>query len=274
MGMITLRRALAASTVVALAIALIVLLPALGGSASAPRTPPRFATWQYQLDGRVIPSAAAQVWDVDGADTPKRVVTQLRKRGAYTVCYFSAGTYERWRSDRGRFPRSALGKPNGWPGERWLDIRRVSALAPIMRSRIAACHAKGFDAVEADNVDGYSNDTGFAISARDQLRYNRWLARAAHRRGLAIGLKNDLEQARALAGGFEFAVVEECIERSECGMTRPFSQRGKAVFDVEYGVSRAQACSEGRSAGLNVLVQTVDLDRPGAPCASGGGGGG
>lgn len=276
MSSITLRRALAASTVVALAIALIVLLPTLGGSASDRelRTPPRFATWQYQLDGRVIPSAAAQVWDVDGADTPKRVVSQLRERGAYTICYLSAGTYEGWRRDRGRFPRSVLGQPNGWPGERWLDIRRVSALAPIMRSRLDVCRAKGFDAIEADNVDGYSNDTGFAISARDQLRYDRWLARAAHRRGLAIGLKNDLEQARALAGGFEFAVVEECIERSECGMTRPFSQRGKAVFDVEYRVPRAKACGKGRSAGLNVLVQTVQLDRLGAPCASGGGGGG
>src|SRR6187200_763743 len=102
MGSITLRRALAASTVVALAITLIVLLPTLGGSASDRklRTPPRFATWQYQLDGHVIPSSAAQVWDIDGYDTPKGVVTQLRKRGAYTICYFSAGTYERWRKDR------------------------------------------------------------------------------------------------------------------------------------------------------------------------------
>jgi hypothetical protein len=266
MRRVTLRHVLAGSV-----LASVTLLVALGGLAhdrdqSGRRAPPRFAAWQYQLDGRVIPSTAADVWDVDGADTPTRVVGRLRRRGGYAICYFSAGTYEQWRRDRARFPRSALGKPNGWPGERWLDIRRLGALAPIMRARLEVCRAKGFDAVEADNVDGYSNDTGFAISAREQLRYNRWLARTAHRRGLAIGLKNDLEQAPALVGAFDFAVVEECIERAECAMTGAFTRRGKPVFDVEYRVSRAQACNVGRAARLNVLVQTTRLDRPGVPC--------
>jgi hypothetical protein len=273
MGGITLRRVLAGS-----ALAAVMLLGALGGFANDRDqagwgAPPRFATWQYQLDGRVIPSNAARVWDVDGADTPTRVVRELRRRGAYPICYFSAGTYERWRRDRARFPRSALGKPNGWPGERWLDIRRVRALAPVMLRRLETCRAKEFDAVEADNLDGYANDSGFPIEPRDQLRYNRWLAHAAHRRGLAIALKNDLEQAPALAHTFDFAVVEECIERAECGLTVPFTRRRKAVFDVEYHVPEARACTAGRAAHLNVLVQSVALDRPGRPCpvASGGG---
>ena len=61
-----------------------------------------------------------------------------------------------------------------------------------------AARAEGFDGVEADNVDGYANDSGFPLTAADQLRFNRFLARAAHARGLSIGLKNDLGQAAAL----------------------------------------------------------------------------
>ena len=56
-----------------------------------------------------------------------------------------------------------LGRPNGWPGERWFDIRRLDVLGSIMRDRIENCRRKGFDAVEPDNVDGYANRTGFPL---------------------------------------------------------------------------------------------------------------
>jgi hypothetical protein len=61
---------------------------------------------------------------------------------------------------------------DGWPGERWLDIRRIGALRPIMKARIAKCARKGFDAVEPDNIDGYQNRSGFPLTGSDQLRYN------------------------------------------------------------------------------------------------------
>ena len=65
-------------------------------------------------------------------------------------------------------------RSNGWPGERWLDIRQLRGRSrPIMRARIATCaREKGFDAVELDNVDGYPNHTGFPLTGADQLRYN------------------------------------------------------------------------------------------------------
>jgi hypothetical protein len=47
---------------------------------------------------------------------------------------------------------------------------------PILAARIDACRAKGFDAVEADNVDGFANSSGFALTAADQLAYNRTIA--------------------------------------------------------------------------------------------------
>ena len=73
-------------------------------------------------------------------------MTALHRRGAYVICYLSAGSFEDWRSDAGRYPASVLGRPlDGWPGERWVDVRRTDVLLPILRDRIARCRAKGFD---------------------------------------------------------------------------------------------------------------------------------
>ena len=58
------------------------------------------------------------------------------------------------------------------------------------RARLDRCAAKGFDGVEFDWIDGYVQHTGFAITRHGQLRYDRWLARAAHARGLVVAQKN------------------------------------------------------------------------------------
>ncbi|MGB2711945.1 MAG: endo alpha-1,4 polygalactosaminidase, partial [Conexibacter sp.] len=152
-----------------------------------------------------------------------------------------------------------LGAGNGWPGERWLDVRRLRTLAPILRARLAMCRAKGFDAVEPDNVDGYANETGFALRARDQLAFNRWVARAAHAHGLAVALKNDLDQAPALARSFDFAILEQCFQYGECGKARPFLRAGKAVFDAEYELPRSAFCPAAERLGIQALRKRVDL---------------
>ena len=85
----------------------------------------------------------------------------MHAKNIHAVCYVSLGTYEDWRPDADSFPSSVLGSGNGWPGEKWLDIRQISKLSPIMTARFQMCKDKGFDAVEPDNIDGYSNCTGF-----------------------------------------------------------------------------------------------------------------
>ncbi len=51
----------------------------------------------------------------------------------------------------------------GWAGERWLDISNP-ALKPIMLARLDLAHIKGCDGVEPDNVDGYTNNSGFNLT--------------------------------------------------------------------------------------------------------------
>lgn len=58
-----------------------------------------------------------------------------------------------------------------------------------MSARLDLAVQKHCDGVEPDNVDGYSNDTAFNLTAANQLVYNGWLAEAAHARSLSVSLK-------------------------------------------------------------------------------------
>ncbi|WP_028061603.1 endo alpha-1,4 polygalactosaminidase [Candidatus Solirubrobacter pratensis] len=227
--------------------------------------PPPRTTWQWQLDGKLDLGVPADMYDVDLFDTPTSAIQQLHARGTHVVCYFSAGSYERWRPDARRFPRSVRGRAlEGWRGERWLDIRRLRTLGTIMERRLDLCRRKGFDAVEADNVDGYANRSGFRLRGADQLRYNRFLARAAHRRGLSIGLKNDLDQVRSLVRDFDWALDEQCFQYDECDRLEPFTRAGKAVFVAEY--RQSDFCSRANAMGLMAMLKRVSLGAWRQPC--------
>ncbi|MAG96376.1 MAG: endo alpha-1,4 polygalactosaminidase [Rhodospirillaceae bacterium] len=151
----------------------------------------------------------------------------------------------------------------GWPGERWLDIRRIDLLAPLIGQRLELCRIKGFDAVEPDNIDGYTNDTGFSLSAEDQLRFNRWLASEAHKRGLSIGLKNDPDQAVELVGDFDWALTEDCFAEEWCEQMLPFIKLGKTVFAAEYtdmDMTTAKFCAKAKAFGISAILKTRELD--------------
>jgi hypothetical protein len=217
-------------------------------------------SWQIQLQGRVDTSFDVAVYDVDLFDTRRSVIDGLHADGRRVVCYFSAGSYEEWRPDAADFPEAILGDPlDDWPGERWLDVRDTDALRRIMRKRLNLAAAKGCDAVDPDNVDGYSNDTGFALSGRNQSKYNRWLARQAHRRGLGVGLKNDLGQVGRLVDHFDFAVNEQCFEYDECNRLRRFVDQGKAVFGIEYSGSPASFCPQASADQFSTLKKRLSL---------------
>ena len=67
-----------------------------------------------------------------------------------------------------------------------------------MLARLDLCKAKGFDALEPDNMEIYTNDTGFPLTYEDQLKFALWLADETHKRGLAIGQKNASDQVSQL----------------------------------------------------------------------------
>ncbi len=254
----------------ALSVALAIGLAASAGPASPARWAPKPTTapWQWQLQGKIDLSVPAKVYEVDGFETPRRTVAQLHRLGRKVICYLDVGSWESYRPDAGDFPKGVLGDvSSGYPDERWLDIREIATLAPILRKRFDLCSGKGFDAVEPDNIAGYENRTGFPLSGADQLRFNRWVAREVHRRGMSVALKNDPGQVRSLVRDFDFAVVEECFEYDECQKFSPFIEAGKAVYSAEYEGSPASFCPKARKLGFSTIGKGYDLfARPWRPC--------
>lgn len=216
-------------------------------------------SWQWQITGKLDTSVKAAVYDIDGFTTTKEQVAELKAAGRRTICYLSTGAWEDFRPDAAAFPPAMRGEGNGWEGERWLDIRRLAELEPLIAKRFDMCRDKGFDAVEPDNMDAYRNKSGFPLTAGDQLTYNRLIVRLAHDRGLSVGLKNDLDQIPELVGDFDFAVNEQCAQYDECARLTPFIVAGKAVFHVEYELPASRFCAASRALKLSSLEKKYDL---------------
>ena len=229
-------------------------------------SPPLETTWQWQLSGELNRSHDVVMYDVDLFETDSDNITTLQSEGRVVICYFSAGSYEDFRSDSSEFPEEAKGDPlDEWEGEWWLDFR-ITAVREIMQNRLNLAVEKGCDGVEPDNMDGYSNDNGLGLSASDQLNYNRFIATEAHARNLSVGLKNDLDQIPQLVNYYDWALNEECASYNECDSYEPFITAGKAVFHVEYVDEESEGqeladslCNSDEIEGLSTLIKTWDL---------------
>lgn len=229
-------------------------------------TPVASDTWQWQLTGKINTSYNVKIYDVDLFDTDAATLAALKKAGRKVVCYFSAGSAENWRPDYGQFKAADKGKPlDGWVGETWLDVRS-SNVRQIMTARLDRAVQKGCDGVEPDNVDGYSNDSGFNLTPKNQIDYNSFIANEAHKRNLAVGLKNDVEQLDALQPLFDFAVNESCNAEQECPGYRVFTQLNKPVLNAEYAAvyrtaaGQKKLCAASKAANIRTLVLAKKLD--------------
>lgn len=229
-------------------------------------------TWQWQLQGDIDTSYEVDVYDIDLFDAAQSTIDTLHAQDKKVICYFSAGSYETFRDDAEKFRSTDLGNSlDGWENENWLDIRSVN-VRTIMQARLDLAVTKKCDGVEPDNMDGYdaSNQAGFAsdpLTAADQLDYNRFIANEAHRRGLSVGLKNDLPQIPDLVEYFDFAVNEQCYQYDECDELKPFIDVGKPVFNAEYpeekvlsNSERDMLCQAAIEANIRTLILPLDLD--------------
>lgn len=224
-------------------------------------------SWQWQLVEEIDTSFDVDMYDIDLFDAPQGVIDRLHEDGRVVICYFSAGSWEDWRVDAAAFPEDVIGNNlSGWPGEKWLDIRQIDLVGPVMSARLNLAAKKGCDGVEPDNMTAYDNDTGFSITYQDQLEYNRWLAAEAHARQLSIGLKNDLGQIPDLVADFDWALNEECFQYDECEALIPFVQAGKAVFGVEYEGDSDSFCLRANALNFDWLKKRLDLDAWRIPC--------
>ncbi|KAI7570547.1 hypothetical protein KC343_g4567 [Hortaea werneckii] len=225
-------------------------IPSPGPSSTPLPTPPANgslwqpavnSSWQIVLLNPLSLSKSAtsvspdvDIFDIDLFSNDQSTIEKLHQLGKKVICYFSAGSYESYRPDSSEFQPSDLGKElDGWPGERWLDIGS-SNVRRIMAARIALAASKGCDAIDPDNVDGYSNENGLGLSEQDSIDFLQFLSNEARNYTLAIGLKNAGSIIPDVLDMMSFSVNEQCVQYSECETFAPFVKAGKPVFHIEY----------------------------------------
>lgn len=241
------------------------------GQRPAVRLPPPNGRFDYQLGGAYKPLASVRIVDRDHTSMPAP--------GVYNICYINAfqtqAYQDRWWKHHHpglllRSPRGALIEDPGWPGEIILNTATAGdrrRLMTVEAGWLAGCKAKGFEAVEADNLDSNTRSRG-ELTEDEDVAFAKLLVRRAHADGLAIAQKNDAERSARLRRtvGFDFAIAEECQVYRECQFyTRAY---GDHVIEIEYTdngrAAYAKACSR-RGTRISVILRDRDVVPRGSP---------
>src|SRR5215831_2010304 len=194
--------------------------PSVPAAAPKPRTwwhpravgPNRGPEFQWELDhalnlrstadmGNRVKNALGKqarnvtVYDLDAINNPASTVKTLHRLRHKVICYIeigAAGNYysaaqEHLKTTYFRQLKAAgvMGKAvPGFP-EFYLNINAKATLRIIKAMIRQQCANKGFDAVEPDIDDSYTDATGFKITEAQNIRFDRLLGAYAHRLGLA-----------------------------------------------------------------------------------------
>lgn len=257
-----------------------VATPPVAGAAATPTwtKPPVNAKFDYQIGGDYTPRAGVTVVSRDwfsGSALPG---------SGYSICYVNAYQTQDDEADvdrpdeRSNWPAalvlSELGEDPNWGGEYLIDIssatKRSAALAHVA-PMIDTCAAKGFDAVEFDNLDSWTRFDGTPLAALvpfempQSVAYAEMLTDHAHGKGLAVAQKNTPQLGRAnslTVVGFDFAIAEECGFYRECpDYTGVF---GRNLIVIEYtNAGFTRACNKV-GATVSVVRRDVDVTPPGS----------
>ncbi|MFI7541913.1 endo alpha-1,4 polygalactosaminidase [Actinoplanes sp. NPDC049599] len=237
----------------------------LTGRAAAVTPPPVNAPFDYQIGGAYTPPAGVRVVSRDREAAPAA--------GLYNICYVNAFQVQPqevawWQQNHDDLLlRDAAGAyviDGAWD-EIVLDIRtpaKRTALAAIVNGWIDGCAARGYQAIEPDNIDTY--DRFDTLLTRDQaVAYLRLLAPHAHAAGLAIAQKNTTSlEGQGKAAGLDFAIAEECGRYGECGdFTDVY---GDNLIVIEYTSSAYKKACKAVGARVSVVRRDLDVTAPGS----------
>jgi hypothetical protein len=230
------------------------------------------------------------------------IIHDMHVANKYAICYVEAGAYQKGFPDDGNFAVADYGAtgsyPNqqfnrryqmdGYPDEYYLNIAGFAGYTPgatltgtaaniatALGERIAGCHAEGQEAIEPDDLDGYTNESasgakggGWGLTQADAAGFEQWLAYTAHRDDLAIFQKNDGANTAADYRTFDGMIIEECNAYDDpCGAggdnVQDYVNASKPVLNAEYtqdGETTAKFCSADDALGINGSLLSVNLD--------------
>jgi len=247
-------------------------------AAETPAPPPANAGFDYQIGGDYpLPpgvSVVSRDWfSGEPAADP-----------AHSICYVNAFQTQANESgtdrpdERSNWPRKLilrkLGDDPNWGGEYLVNIksaRKRERAASWVQQMIDGCAAKGYDAVEYDNLDSWTRFNGTPLarkvpfSKKQAIAFARLLAERAHAAGMAVGQKNttNINAAQAHQIGFDFAIAEECARYNECD--RYQATYGDHVIVVEYRRKDFDEACATVGARLSVVLRDRNVSTPGSP---------
>jgi hypothetical protein len=257
--------------------------------------------WQWQLTGTVnetvldASSNPNKMYDIDMFNATSALISRLKAKGIYVVCYVESGDWGSGRPDAGDFAPAILGRNlDGFPDEKFININALDSpagptgktLRQIMTARLTLAKSKGCDGIEPDLDDLHTYNTGFTITQANQVAHNKFLIDAGHALGMSVGLKNGPDATGAgsfttqmFNAGADWALSEECNQFNECDGYTTFIQGGRAVFQVEYLDNQGTpyngangTCARNIAAGFDGIVKDSSSSLsalPRTPCRAG-----
>lgn len=253
--------------------------------------PPAAGKFSYQLGGSYTPESGVQVVVRDSQSTPAG-------SSYYDVCYVNllqtqpgssssdTGSRAWYQSKYGSddlilkdSSGAAVGDP-GWPDEVLLDVRTAAkrtALFGIQKELFDSCKAKGFEAIEPDNLDSDTRSNGL-MTLSQTAEYLKLVIPYVHSLGMAIAQKNTsapwpegyggvgktFVNTVSPAQGFDFAVAEDCQKWTECPAYTSVYGDG-FVFEVEYTQAAYQTACTARGATMSIIRRDLDVVPLGTP---------
>ncbi len=216
--------------------------------------------WHWQIQGvvdenilgHVVPADRPKMMDIDLWDATPQLISRLKAKGIYVVCYMESGDWLSERPDAKDYPTSVLGaRIDGFPNERYVNVTMLDGpagptgktLRQIMFARLQMAKDKGCQGIEPDLDDLHEQgNVGFPINKAQMLTYNKIIIDRGHQLGMSVGLKNGPGFAAEMYNaGADWVLNEECWQFDECGGYKIFTDHGKAVFQVEYQDSQKNA---------------------------------
>jgi Glycoside-hydrolase family GH114 len=224
------------------------------------------------------------------------VVRAIHRAGHYSVCYVEVGAFQTNFPDNSHFAPADFGyrarryNYYGYPNEWWFDTRGFASyvpghprtltgaarnIAPALAYRFRWCKLEGHDAVEPDDLDGYTNrgvtgvpGAGWGLTQADAQGFERWIAYQVHADGMAVFQKNDPGNAKVNARMFDGVITEECnAYRDPCagrnGDWNVYLAARKPVLNAEYrqdGERASRFCAADQQWGIWGALFSVNLD--------------
>ena len=140
-----------------------------------------------------------------------------------------------------RLPRRALAR---YPP-------RSPLLAPILRKRLRHLQrARASTRSSRTTSPATKTTTGFPLSGADQLRFNRWVAREVHRRGMAVALKNDPDQVGAAGSALRLRRGRGVLRVRRVRQVQPLHRRRQGGLRGRVRGSPAELLPAGASTRL------------------------